>query len=186
MTVRDCLIVGALLAGLSAPAAAQTITKWIPYSPPDKSFSVEFPEQRPVSKDLAVKNADGAPSGVIVHQESVQLSKDLAFFVYFKPLPRFTTPHTALTDALQPYETNYRVVRTETPTIDGGEMVHKWYSPTSGIPVLMETIVVATNNQLVFLNSYCKPELMSGEINAMIAHFFKSFALKGGTSDKKT
>ena len=65
-------------------------------------------------------------------------------------------------------------------------MVHKWYAPANGNTLLIETVIVATNSQLVYLNSYCKPELMSGEISAMIAHFFKSFTLKGGASDKKT
>jgi hypothetical protein len=184
MTIRNVMIVGALLAGLSAPAVAQTpITKWVPYSPLDKSFSVEFPEQRPVSKDSVVKNADGTPSGVVIHQEMVQLSKDLIFSIFYKPIPRFTTPQTALADAAQPYDTNFRVVRTENPTIEGAEMVHKWYAPTNG-NALMETVIVATGSQLIYLNSFCKPELTLTEITAMISHFFKSFTLKGGASDK--
>ena len=184
MTSRKVAILAALLAGLTASAAAQTpAVNWIPYSPPDKSFSVEFPEKKPVASDIPQINNDGVPTGIVEHQARVALSKDLAFTVHFRPIARGRTAKSAAAFQSHAYDANYRVARSEEQSIEGGELVHKWYAPKNG-DHRMETVIVATDSQVIFLSTSRDPKLESGEIDAMISRFFKSFTLNNGGATK--
>jgi hypothetical protein len=185
MTWRKTTLLSALLAGSAFSAAAQTPpVRWIAYSPPDKSFSVDFPERKPVASDIPQINNDGAPTGIVLHQERVTLSKDFSFTVNFRPIAPGRTATSAAAFMSHSYDANYRVARSEEQSIDGGELVHKWYAPKKG-DRQMETVFVATDTQVVFLSTSRDPKLESQEIDAMVDHFFKSFTLnKGGLTGK--
>jgi hypothetical protein len=184
MTGRKVAILSVLLAGLTASATAQTPTvHWIPYSAPDKSFSVEFPEKKPIPSDTPQINNEGAPTGVVTHQERVILSRDLSFTVNFRPIARGRTAKTAAAFMSSSYDANYNVTRSEQQSVTGGELVHKWYVPKNS-DRRMETVVIATDSQVISLSASRDPKLASDEIDAMIGHFFKSLTLnKAGSTE---